>query len=93
MERGLLLMISAKLARRLPDSKGFFFTAEDAAGAFVANLASDYHSDLKNRAQWVVDTFDLLDGAELDGTIRGLFKAWTVEFQPAQSLNRSGLQA
>ena len=85
VERGLLLMISAKLARRLPDIDGFFYVAADAAGAFVTNLASEYHADLKSRAQWVVDTFDSFAGAELDETIRGLFEAWTVEFQSVQS--------
>ena len=85
VERGLQLMISANLVRRLSNSDGFSYVAEDAAGAFVANLVSEYHADLKGRAKWVVDTFDSLPGSELDKSTRGLFEAWTVEFQSVQS--------
>ena len=93
VERGLLLMISAKLVRRLPGEDGFSFVAEDAAGAFVSNLVSEYHTELKTRARWVVGTFDSLEAVELDARIRGLFKAWTVEFQSTQSALGSGTQA
>ena len=92
VERGLLLMISAKLVRRLPDEDGFSFAAEDAAGAFISNLASEYHTELKTRAQWVVDTFDSLAAVELDARIRGLFAAGTVEFQSTKPSSGSGLQ-
>ena len=85
VERGLLLMISAKLARRFPDTDGFSYAANDAAGAFVANLVSEYHTDLKYRARWVVDTFDSLGAADLNETIRGVFEAWSVEFQAVQA--------
>lgn len=88
-----MMMIGAKLVRKVPEAKGFSYRAEDAAGAFVANLASEYHADLKSRAQWVVDTFDSLAAGELDEAVSGLFEAWTVEFQPTQPSQGSGLQA
>ena len=87
VERGLLLMISAKLVRRLTDRSGFYFVAEDAAGGFISNLTSEYHVGLKARARWVVDTFDPLSPSELDRRIKQLFEAWTVEFQSVQSPN------
>ncbi len=93
VERGLMMMISAKLVRKVPGARGFSYLVEDAAGAFVANLASEYHSDLKSRAQWVVDTFDSLASGELDEAVRNLLEAWTVEFQPAQPSHSPGMQA
>ena len=84
VQHGLDLMISARLAKRLSEADGFKFAAEDAAGAFVANLATDYHAELRRRARWVVDTFDPLTAAELSEKIRSLFDAWTVEFQSLQ---------
>ena len=85
VERGLELMISVNLAQRLPDSDGFSYMAGEAAGAFVRNLVSEYHAELRQRAQWVVYTFDPLSATELNKRIRSLFKAWTVEFQATQS--------
>ena len=93
IERGLLLMISARFVRRWSGEDGFSFGAEDAAGAFMANLVSEYHAELKTRARWVVDQFDSLAAAELDGRIKGLFEAWTVEFQSAHPQPGSGTQA
>lgn len=92
VERGLLLMISAKLVRRWPAEDGFSFGAEDAAGAFMSNLASEYHTELKTRARWVVGQFDSLAAVDLDARIKRLFEAWTVEFQSMQPPSGSGAQ-
>ena len=93
IERGLELMISANLAQRLPNSDGFSYVAGDAAGAFVGNLGSEYHAELKKRARWVVHTFDPLSETELNERIRSLFEAWTVEFQVTQSPPGSSSQS
>ena len=87
VERGLQLMISANLARQFPNNDGFSYVAEEASGAFLSNLTSEYHAALKSRASWVVEEFDSLERGELDETIKGLFKAWTIEFQSVQSPN------
>ena len=84
IERGVLLMASAGLVRRIPHSLGFLYGADDAAGPFAANLQTQYLLAAKERAQWVVDTFDDLSGEELDGVTNRLFKAWTTEFQPVE---------
>ena len=86
VEHGLLLMVSAKLVRRYTDSLGFHFVAEDAAGAFLANLTSEYVVGVKERAQWVVDTFDSMTADDLNRVINRLFEAWTIEFQPVDTL-------
>jgi len=93
VERGLLLMLSARLVRRWPGEDGFSFGAEDAAGAFMANLVSGYHAELKSRARWVVGEFDSLAAVEFDARMKGLFEDWTVEFQSTHPGSRSGTQA
>ena len=79
-------MISANLVQRLPNSDGFSYVAEDAAGAFVRNLATEYHAELQQRARWVVHTFDPLSATDLNERIRSLIEVWRVEFQVTQSL-------
>ena len=86
IKRGLELMISANLVQRLPNSDGFSYAAEDAAGAFVRNLETEYHAELQQRARWVVHTFDPLSAADLNERIRSLIEVWRVEFQATQSL-------
>ena len=86
-------MISARLVRRWPGEDGFSFGAEDAAGAFMANLVSEYHAELKTRARWVVGEFDSLPAEELDARIKGLFADWTVEFQSTHPGSGLGTQA
>ncbi len=84
VERGLLLMSSGRLVRRDAQSFGFLYVAEDAAGAFLSNLKTEYLAGVKERAQWVVDTFDNLTAEQLDSVVRRLFEAWTTEFQPVE---------
>lgn len=85
VERGLLLMVSAKLVRRLTDDRGFLFVAEDAANTYLANLTAEYLVNLRQRAQWVVDTFDGLTAEQLSQEINKFFKTGRVEFQPTDT--------
>ncbi len=82
-------MISRSLIRGEFHIQGFFYSAEDAAGAFFDNMRSSYIVLLRNRADWGVSTFDELSTSKLDAVVRHLFDAWTTEFQPVQW----GLQA
>jgi hypothetical protein len=81
IERGLLLMISRHLARRDPSDSGFVYAAEESAGAFLNNLRAEYLTALRERAQWVIRTFDSLTMDQLDSVVRQIFQAWTTEFQ------------
>lgn len=92
VERGLLLMASAGLVRRIPHERGIFFTANDDSGSFVSNLHSEYLDGVKKRANWVVETFDCLSDSELDRVIKSLFEAWTTEFQPVEQAIHGELQ-
>lgn len=84
VERGVLLMASAGLVRRVSHLLGFLYGADDAAGPFIANLQAEYLTGVKERAQWVVDTFDHLTAEELNRVTNHLFEAWTTEFQPIE---------
>jgi len=84
IESGLRLMMSRSLIRREIHRDGILYAAEDAAGAFLANLQADYIIQLRDRAEWVSSTFDGLSADELDVVVKRLFEAWTTEFQPVQ---------
>jgi ABC-three component (ABC-3C) system Middle Component 2 len=84
VERGLLLMISRRLARRESGGTGFLYVAEESAGAFLNNIKAGYLASLRERAHWVVDTFDTLTAEQLDSVVRRIFQAWTTEFQAVE---------
>ncbi|MEQ8206885.1 MAG: threonine transporter [Woeseia sp.] len=84
VERGVMLMASAALVSRAPQPLGFLYSADESAGPFIANLQSEYLTGVKQRAQWVVDTFDHLTAEELNSFTNRLFEAWTTEFQPVE---------
>jgi len=84
IEAGLQLMISRSLICREAHVQGFVNAAEEAAGAFLDNIQSSYIAQLRDRAEWVVSSFDRLSTSDLDGVVTHLFDAWTTEFQPVQ---------
>lgn len=85
IEAGLRLLISRALASRILCEEGVLYRAEEAAGAFLDNLAARYSVALRERANWVTGTFDPLTQHELNQIIASLFSAWTIEFQPFEA--------
>ena len=85
IESGLRLMMSRSLAHREVHAQGFLYNADDSAASFLDNMKSSYIFDLRDRAEWVADTFDALSTDDLDFIVRRLFESWTIEFQSAQS--------
>lgn len=88
IERGLFLMMSRGLVNRLSEPNGFYYTVTDTAGAFLAMLSSRYISKLKERAEWVTETFGESTPEELKMMERQFFQAWSVQFQPFESVGR-----
>lgn len=84
IEAGLRLLISRSLANRVLCEEGVLYRAEEAAGAFLDNLAAPYTVALRARADWVTRTFDPLSRDELNRVVDSLFSAWTIEFQPIE---------
>ena len=81
IERGLMLMISRALISRHATPNGFMYQAEDDAGPFLDALAAEYLSDLKNRAEWVVNRFREMSDQEIRFMLTRVYDQWSREFQ------------
>ncbi|MBZ4329738.1 MULTISPECIES: ABC-three component system middle component 2 [Myxococcaceae] len=80
LQDGLSLYESRGLILRAYQEGGIFFSATDRSGGFLDTLSSEYLKGLRSRADWVVDSFGLLDGTELDAMIRESIGTWGAEF-------------
>ena len=80
IEAGLNLMISRSLINREAHDQGFVYAAEEAAGSFFDNMQSPYIMQLRERAAWVVSSFDQLRNNDLENVITDLFDSWMTEF-------------
>jgi hypothetical protein len=85
VQSGLYLLLTRQLVERQPKESGIVYRATDEAQSFLDNLGSEYMRGLRNRADWVADTFgDMTDG-ELNSFIGQRFARWTTEFQTSES--------
>jgi hypothetical protein len=84
IERGLFLMMSRGLVERLVSSEGFQYIASDSASAFLSMLSSQYILKLKERAEWVAETFSESTLEELQAVERRFFKEWSTQFQEVE---------
>lgn len=89
IERGIFLMMSRQLVERLVSSEGFQYIATDTAGAFLSMMSSQYISKLKERAEWVAETFGESTLEELQALERRFFREWSTQFH---SVDRTGGQ-
>lgn len=80
LQDGLALYESRGLIDRAYQDGGIFFTATDTSAGFLDALSTEYLKGLRVRADWVVDSFGLLDDAELDAMVRERIGAWGAEF-------------
>jgi hypothetical protein len=85
IKRGLFLMMSRGLVQRLALENGFQYIATDTAGAFLSMLSSQYISKLKERAEWVAETFAESTPEELKAVERRFFLEWSPQFQLFES--------
>ncbi len=84
IERGLFLMMSRGLVEQLASSDGFQYAATDRASAFLTMLSSQYISRLKERVEWVTETFGQSTIEELQAMERRFFQQWSTQFQPLE---------
>jgi hypothetical protein len=80
LQDGLALYESRGLIARTYKEGGIFFAATDKSAGFLDALSAEYIKGLRSRADWVVDSFGLLDGAELDAMVRERIRTWGAEF-------------
>lgn len=80
IQDGLTLYESRGLIERVYKNGGIFFAATDKSADFLDALGTEYLKGLRKRADWVVDSFGLLDDAELDAMVRDRIGTWGAEF-------------
>jgi hypothetical protein len=80
LQEGLTLYESRGLVERVYKDGGIFFGATDKSADFLDTLSTEYLKGLRARADWVVDSFGLLDDAELDAMVRARIGTWGAEF-------------
>lgn len=80
LQEGLTLYESRGLVERVYKDGGIFFAATDKSADFLDTLSTEYLRGLRERADWVVDSFGLLNDAELDAMVRERIGMWGAEF-------------
>lgn len=80
LQDGLTLYESRGLVERVYKNGGVFFSATDKSADFLDTLGSEYLKALRDRADWVVDSFGLLGDADLDEMVRERIGTWGAEF-------------
>jgi hypothetical protein len=80
LQEGLTLYESRGLVERAYKDGGIFFAATDRSADFLDTLSTEYLKRLRERADWVVDSFGLLEDAELDAMVRDRIGTWGAEF-------------
>lgn len=80
IQAGLTLYESRGLIERVYKNGGIFFAATDKSADFLDTLSTEYLKGLRERADWVVDSFGHLDDVELDAMVRDRIGTWGAEF-------------
>lgn len=80
IQEGLSLYESRGLIARVYRDGGIFFAATDRSADFLDTLSTEYLAGLRARADWVVNSFGVLDDVELDVMVRDRIGVWGAEF-------------
>jgi hypothetical protein len=80
IEDGLTLYRGRGLVAQRLSSKGITYVADDSAGAFLDGFSSRYVTALRDRAEWIFDSFGLLESRELNAVLRESIGQWRTEF-------------
>lgn len=80
LDKGLSLYQLRGLVGQAPTATGFAYSAESGAGAFLDALRSAYVERLRERAEWVIEGFALLEYGDLYQTLETSLSKWRKEF-------------
>jgi len=80
LDEGLNLYKLRRLVAEAPSEMGFSYSAEGGAGAFLDALRSAYVERLRDRAEWVIESFALLEYGDLHQTLETSLSKWKKEF-------------
>ena len=81
IEAGIKLMMTKSIIEYELSSNGIFYFAGEWALAFLNQLFSKYTNDLRNRAQWVAQTFTSYSESQLSEFMRRRWSHWGAEFE------------
>lgn len=82
VDQGLRLLVERGLVKPSMTVNGILYSASETAGAFVACLDQKYTTQLRERARWVVETFDTTTEPELVQYFDSHLDRWGAEFLP-----------
>lgn len=80
LQVGLMLYESRGLVERAYQDGGIYFAATDKSADFLDTLGTEYLRRLRERCDWVVEKFGLLDDAELEAVVGARIGRWGAEF-------------
>jgi hypothetical protein len=81
VETALELMMTRDLVNRAVSNEGFLYTAGESAAPFLEGLEAEYLTDLKARADWLVEHLGDLSDFAFRALMRRFFDQWVEEFQ------------
>ena len=81
VEGGIRLMMSKSIIECEFSMTGILYFAGEWSVAFLNGLNSKYASEIKQRAQWVIQHFALYEDAELTKFMRQNWSVWGAEFE------------
>lgn len=81
IEKGLLLMMSRHLVKRVPAKEGFNYIADESAAPFLRSLTTSYSQKLSERASWAVERFANESTMDIRRTMRRLFEDRASQFE------------
>lgn len=84
IENALLLMMTRELVEREVSDEGIRYRAGENAAPFLASLASEYMTALKQRAKWLIEALGDRNEADFRALMRKFFDHWVEEFQSAE---------
>jgi len=80
IDKGLSLYQLRGLVGQAPTETGFSYSAANSAGTFLDALRSAYIARLRDRAEWVIESFALLEYGDLHQTLETSLSKWKKEF-------------
>ncbi len=80
IQEGLTLYESRGLIERIYMNGGICFAATDKSADFLDSLSTEYLADLRDRADWVVDSFGAFSDTDLNTIVRERIGTWGAEF-------------
>lgn len=80
LTKGLNLYRLRGLVAQTPSATGFAYAAEAGAGSFLDAFRSTYVENLRTRAEWVIESFGLLESDDLHQTLETSLSKWKREF-------------